>query len=366
MVIVEFALITILRGKFGFYLSPMLLFISSMAIGIIPLINQNKKIFLAENSSKTNYWLGITFISILSISLIYLLNKQFINHPINVKWSDIIPTIQVMVQHFIDGAYPYQTFNDFGYILKPSYLPLHWLPFVPAELYNFDYRWVSFSVFILSISIIIIQKNKVSILHFVLIFFLTLISIKYTNTFKLTIEPLIIGYYLFLGYALLKSKLNWISLGMGILICLLSRFSVIIWLPILFVVLLQKDKKLLIKTASFVLISVVLIYIIPFLSNDLTTLTNHFGKAIDEWYPKAWSKDGKPFALFNGVGFASYFYSILPFETPIKAKVTQYVHILASLSTTVILIVFYLKSKMTDNQIRIFLICSLKDRKSVV
>jgi len=281
--------------------------------------------------------------------------------------SDIIPTIMQEVHRFLHHEFVYAPIHLDGYSYPSGYLPAIWFPFVPAEIFQFDYRFIPFSIFAILIFVILfIYKKHINSLSTFLSLLMMPICLELfiannTAVPRYTVEVLIACYYVFLSLAI-TSK-NYSLIGIAISLCLLSRYSLALWLPLYFIVLLiDKDKKLLLKIMLLVLLSIVLFYVIPFLSKDpslvIRGLINYSSASDGEWR-RINQRNGLPEHLTHGVGFAYFFYLIKGIDIPTKIKYLQIVLLafIALYLVSMSLIYYKYKSKISTP---IFLICSFK------
>ena len=370
----ELGMMTFLSGSFGLHISPLIFFTVSLLIGIggIMLAFKNKENeanelqdtpFLKKVLLPT--WL-IAGIITTSISLM----KIFSNFKIDVKYSDIIPQVSVLVKRFLNHEFPYQVISEWGYNLFPTYLPLQWLPFTIPEVLHFDYRWIAFAVLcsaIIFYGLYFLRKN-ISTPGLVILLSLPFISLlliaKYDpSVFAVTIENLIAGYYLILCLTIF-TRSNLLR-GLGLVLCLLSRYSLIFWVPLyLTIIFFSESKKNALIIAVFCVMGVILIYGLPFLTKNpaifLKGYNYHTYAAVSEWTGQSWQAPGdKPVALFKGFGFASYFYDYLNGGLIKKLRILQIVHFVGSIVVIVILGILFFKFK-NNIDYKIYALGSLK------
>jgi hypothetical protein len=349
------------------------MFASSIALSVFPLWLSKNGYYslnverLPYKSSK--YILPALFVA-LSGWVVFLINKVIAQTPIAPTSSDIIPQISVMVRRFIYSQEVYAPIINFGYTLFPTYLPFKWLPFTLAELCNCDFRWLAFVLLLLALALyymfLLWQHNTLienlikGTIPFVLI---ALITKNASETIGMTVETLDLAYYLILIFALLSDS-N-VMKGTGLALCLLSRYSLVLWVPLFVFVMLKKRQHRDVMIVIFVtLILIAAVYVIPFLARDPGSFKRGFDyytvAALAEWAGQAWQPPGdKPLQLFQGYGFACYFYELAQGELLAKIyllKKTQLV--LCTLSLVVAAIVFC-KLKNLVNE-RLFLLLSLK------
>ena len=373
--LIEFLLLTYYNEHFGALKSPLILFFSSLGIGIVGISSSTRYQIDELDKLRFNFTPNLVISAILPLTWILILFAKlspiFESFPINfldVSESDVIPQIGYMVKRLFEGEFPYAAIQDWGYTLNPTYMPLQWLPFSLAEIIGIDYRWVPFSV--LSVAICCYQyrlfKNNLNP------FFLFLLSClpwaiwwmvidDEPKIHAYTIESLLAGYYLLLGLSLLTKKPMLIA--MGITLCLLSRFSIVLWLPIFGIVMLFENRRDLLKIISYVAIATLLIYVFPFLVRDMEIFTNgmahHTKAAVGEWQPYWQNIGDKPYHLFRGVGLAAFFYEWVDGDMLARIKVLQLWHVISIFICVISSGAFYFVYR-TKIYVPVFLLACLK------
>lgn len=380
-IIVLLFILEIVLFSFSENLPPLLngiaLSIVSFSIGLIPILRVEKFHYeknIIQNLSNYKYT-AFTIFMILGLYLIsdLMFNNIISKNPINSKLSDVIPSIQVLVDRYLNNISIYSTPIPFdGYEVPPTYLPFQWGPFVIASYFNLDFRAFAFVILLIGIIIYHINViNKKSIGSYTMILllvpFLTLISFLYYSSFEFihTIETMVIGFYL-IFIASIFSKSTLLKSG-ALLLCLLSRFSLLLWLPLYIYVLYSENKKDAFKVIVYTGIGLSIFYIYPYLYNDWGAFFrgyNYYTKAaLAEWKGQDWQALGdNPAQLFKGVGLTSIFYKIYQQNITLGLSILQKFHLIISLLTTTLLIIYYrYKSKKyihMDNGI--FLLFSFK------
>lgn len=291
----------------------------SILIGIILILKYyNKNIQTDSIPVSKNIFIALMLFIVSAIWLGIKSYAVFIDSPIDAKMSDILPTIEILTKRFwVTGQSPYDrgALIWLGYNIPSTYLPMHWLPYCIAEFFKFDYRWITFSVWMLGFFFIVSRAAKQKkISNSILVIALLssayfLITDKYPNIIAYSIETMIAGYYMILMASM--NQKNGYILGIAIGVCLLSRYSLVLWLPLLaFVLFASENKQLLYRSIIASVLFVVTIYIIPYLSHDWTAFYDaHMAyetNAVGEWYHN--NEQNLPYHLFNGVGFAQFFY----------------------------------------------------------
>jgi hypothetical protein len=372
--VLELGMMTFLQREFGHYFSAFLFFITSLLMGLAGIYqafqkNQEMPLPTLPVLLPRSIIFYVTYILLVLISCI-VLNKIIQNTPIEVAVSDIIPQVSVLVRRFLSGEFPYQVITGWGNPLYPTYLPLQWLPFVLTELLHLDYRWVSHSVFCAAVGVfgIVLLKKHIKLQHLLLLVILAfscffVIAIDEPRIPGVTIEPLIAGYYLLLTLSLFSPSP--IVRAAAVLFCLLSRYSLLLWLPLyMIVVFFAESKKNAFVITALCLAGVVLIYILPFLRVDNTIFLKaynyHSTAALEEWSGQPWQQpDDKPFHLFRGIGFASFFYDFSNGDLTTRLSILQKTHFILSVLTVAGLGLFYYKYR-SKLQYQVYLLASFK------
>lgn len=243
------------------------------------------------------HWSSLQVVNIYQVSLV--LFGAFVIYQLTLPWimssslsyvdADMIPIMQVMSRRFLNGdwALVYKPIKEIWNGIQPIYLPGMWMPFIISERLSFDPRWVtSFAVF-LSFSIIILlwQKHwhKVSgalILFISGILCLWLYTDRGHNFIRLSEEGIVVFYYSLLALALISE--NFFLIGVASALCILSRYTLVGWLPVILLYLLffRRSKR---DTLYFILSfssTILLLVIIPFGIEPISIAFHQPGKYI--------------------------------------------------------------------------------------
>jgi len=299
------------------------LFLSSLLIGIIIFFKFYNKA-VEENvpaatvvTKRKNFarWF-LTFAALVWAGCVT--NNVISEKPIDVHFSDIIPSIQLIIHQLLTGQHPYsyRTLSSIGFHSPPGYLPMHWLPYTIAQVGHFDYRWITYSIWSIAVIVLIMRCRKIQSTWVQMSIPILLGCSFYVITqladsiLAHTVEIMVSGYYMLLIVGL--NQRSAFLQGMFITFCLLSRYSVALWLPLwAFILFVSNHRKELIISAITIAILICVIYIIPFLSPDWSTfyaahLANYEVNAMGEWYHN--NEHGLPYHLFSGHGLAYMFY----------------------------------------------------------
>ncbi len=282
----------------------------------------------------------------------------------DVHQSDVIPQIMFLVTRCKAGVFPYQVITVWGYDLFPTYLPLQWLPYFFAEWLHKDYRWVPAIVLWLACAYFFVKNCSIHTtgVHPLLKLFLPLVPLLvwyaivqndgYTYIF--TVEELIAGYYLFVATSI--SNKNVLALSFGVGLCLLSRYSIVFWVPLCILGYYWVGRRRQGLTISVVLVAMFIIfYWFPFLRIDkgvfLKGYEYHKVAAFYDWVRGNYMR--------NGMGFSAYAYDFVPGNIERKLFVYQAVHLFACIATVIALGAFYRK-RLQRYSLSAFLLFSFK------
>lgn len=345
-------------------------FVCSLLIGLLPIWQfKGKQVMKSLSNPKLKFWLPVIFsFGLVLVFFIYKDNYLFKTIPIDPKLSDVIPTIQVLVERFLNREMVYKPIEQFGYHLSVTYLPLQWGVYIPAGYFHFDYRWVTFAIWSIGCLWLIIRCFRLNqpiyqaLIPLLLVGVYFLILYKRSGVVSYVVETMVAAYYIIL-IATLNQK-NAILQGIGIVLCLLSRFSLVIWLPLwAFVLFISNNRKQLCITMVTVFALVMLLYVIPFLSKDwhsfFDALKTYSGAALGEWENNINYTIGKPYQLNAGTGIAFWFADHFHDNLPMGLKYLQRTGLLMYLVTVILLGVWYWKKKDKINM-NIFLMASFK------
>lgn len=290
---------------------------------------------------------------------------------IDPQFSDIIPTLEYYTTRLLSGANVYAPIDYGSWVVYPNYLPFQWLPYVFAEYFQFDYRYIALFAFYLALIVMLYvrfrKKNDgiIGLVLKVLLPFILLFSFqqKVPDAFGYSVELLIAGYYLLLGLSFFSNK--WWIVSLTVAFCVLSRFSLVFWLPALVVFYFYaKPFKENLKTALGVVFVALVVYIIPFMWNDpevfLRGINYYADAATGEWMLKAYQTAGEyPAHLGKGIGFAVYFYDFFDGSLEEKVAACRKWHVIFSIFSGLgLALVFIWKRKQYLQPI--YLLLSLK------
>ena len=327
----------------------------------------------SQNSSWENRLLQIVALCGIALSAFHF-NREISVVPIDEHISDILPTIQVMNHRLLSGQYPYDLIQSFGYDLSPTYLPLMWMPFLPATLLHFDERWMAFIIWAVATLAMIrrihiqAMDTEAKWLITALPFFLFILIEESTDsTYANTVELMIAGFYMLFALQLVKiksyltapAKTHGPMLAFFIVLCLLSRYSFLLWLPLCFIIVWIENRKLALYVSAWVLGLVTLLFVLPFLIKDPMIYFNglkHYSKAA----LGVWSEPGDKGVLHDGLGVAGIFRDDLGWEMADRLAALQRCQFIASLAVTAICCWVWWKKRFQLQNLPLFLLGSLQ------
>lgn len=372
--VAEVLLLTFCRNSFGPYLSPLAFYGSGLMLAMLcyryfqavpvvvntgPAVPVRRQVFIWVWNLGLWGWLALR------------LQKIIVAFPIQIERSDIIPALQVYVARFLAGEKIYTPFHELGYTGTPGYMPLQWLPYVPAQVLGLDYRWLAFGVLLLGMGaytfrLLRQEKDLIPLLGKAALPALLLWAILVTDpsTLGLTVETLVYGYYLLLMASLFGRSPAWQILGL--LLCLLSRYALVLWVPLYLLLLYflgQRRQALLV--AGGVAAGVLLLYVLPFLLQDwgmfLRVQQEYTQLAVGEWMhlETAAETGDKPYHLFKGLGAAAWFYTWGKGTLAERVLLLKQFHFFFSALAVVGAGIFYFRSQVKIDY-RLFALISLK------
>ena len=248
---------------------------------------------------------------IVMLPISYQLARRIMDQtPLQIEYADMLPIIKTMCSRFLNGEWKqvYQPIPQIWNGAQPIYLPALWLPFASSLIFHFDLRWVTVCGIWLSVLLCLFPTWKKGWRRFLLAAsLLTLLTWLHfdrsNNVIRLTEEGVVFFYYALLAVAIIVYN-PWL-MGTAIALCLLSRYSVIGWIPfaVLFL-LLTKQYGFLLKTSSATLSVMLLILILPFGIHPLL-FHLHFQQDYILQATKVWREN--PEFFYHSLGMAKFF-----------------------------------------------------------
>jgi hypothetical protein len=308
--------------RYGVFINPFLLFSTSL---IVPfyylhlLVQKCNPIYSLPRKK------GCTLLYFLAGMATILVSyeevrKLFARYADPSKLSDVMPQMAVLYSRYIHHEDPYTPISFGSYTLYPAYMPLHWLPlWVPRHL-GIDDRWIGYiflvvAVGIFSISVLRRAGNASSGLIALLLPSIAFWAFIMLGGIEIpaSLEPVICAYYLVLASGLAMRNLP--LTVFGIILCLLSRYTFIFWLPFFGFLLWQnvRVRENLVAWGT-VAICLLLVYVLPFYINNPHALndglTYYNNCAINAWTLK--DNQTVPGCFSSGLNFGPEMWLWLP------------------------------------------------------
>jgi hypothetical protein len=262
------------EGQDYFYSSSILYLFTGILVCILPLFGAPA----SASESKENTWRKYLplvfsgFLIFLVIYHVYNLLQLYQKVPISVDLADMIPVIRLSCKRLLHGIPVYSPTPEIWPGSVNAYLPMMWLPYLPAEVFGYDYRWTTFGVFFISIFVAAIPVFKaaksIRVVPMVLAcvsLFLTLnfCLFHFTTFWSMSEEGVVAGFYILLSYALLRQ--NYYLAGLTMAFCLLSRYALVPWIPVYFAfVFFTEPRNNFKKLAIAFIVPVLLIFVLPY------------------------------------------------------------------------------------------------------
>jgi hypothetical protein len=305
------------EGATYYYSSSILYVLVGLLIGILPLIPITQLELTGGIELKLSRSLpsilGLFFLGFAGYHIAPLADMY---HSISLEKhkADMLPTIHVACQRFLSGEQVYAPMPEIWPGAIMPYLPAMWLPFVPAVLFHFDMRWVTFSLQFVALFIVLLpvfnrQKKLPVVASLIaglgLFFILNYLLTHETTYWSLSEEGVVVFFYLLLGCALLRNN-YWLT-GLAITGCMLSRYSFLFWVPIygayVFFTASKTDFfKLLIASG----VSMALLFIFPFFIQDPVYFI-HIPETYAHSVPTFWGVLRVSEGLYHSVGLYKFF-----------------------------------------------------------
>lgn len=311
-------------SHFGKYWNPVLLFAVSFAVGYCWLKILTKKNDGSSSDealsapSKHNRWLG-AFVGMLSMGLCYEeLRKLFVKYTPPVQFSDVLPQLEALFTRFTAGVFPYQPVDVVTHVAYPVYMPMHWLPIGISHLLHIDTRWSGYILLVAAAGFygyFLFQLRRSLMFQIVAVLLPSVALWGYIlwgqGDIPVSYELVIAVYYLVLATGLVNRNRWWVA-G-GLILCLLSRYTLVFWLP-LFAVLFWQNEPPRRNIALWLTVtaSILLFYVVPFLLKDPTILTQgvayHNNAAVAEW--KGYGEPPVSWTMEQGIHFAKHLHDL--------------------------------------------------------
>lgn len=297
---------------------------ASLAISLL-LLNYCFNFFLRNKASSPNLqsswgqnW-AHAGVAILGLLLAYEeLRKLWVKYPEPVNISDVLPQLEWQCNLFFSGQFPYQTLVLPTHQPFPVYMPLHWGPIQIANILQIDTRWsgVLLMLVALGISGYWLRKTHPGTPWRISLPALLLLSLPLWGFIWLagvhiavSLETVIVAWYLLLA-AGLATRNHWM-IGIGICGAVLSRYSLICWIPLFAYLLWRYEHR---KYSYYLWGSAfaagMLLFVLPFWLKDPSIVSKITGY-YDHCSVLAWIKPDQ-YTYLDGLSFNIHLREWLP------------------------------------------------------
>jgi hypothetical protein len=368
--IVELLLFSYCGSVANVYITPVLILVTSVAIGGIYLgIGRRSSGTPAVDATPVRRWAVVAASMLfagLSVAVYMSLSKCFSTIRISendVSQSDVIPTVMNMVKSFAKGGPAYYSIPFVGYSVFPGYMPFQWMPYLFAEWLHFDYRWIPAIVLWLAALFYFFKGMRgayaaraagwqLLVPVWPMVVWLTLVHDDW-YLFAITVESLVAGYYLFTA-TVLRDR-NVLLLGAGIAMCLLSRYSIVLWVPLCVVVYASSRQwKQAVAICGVVALFFIVFFWLPFLRKDPSLISNPYAG-----YSTAALSIWSQARLINGYGFEVWAMTYLPGTMANRLAIYNHLH-LGLLIISVVAMALYYMLRRERYTVSSYLLFSLK------
>lgn len=300
-------------GRTYYYSSSIIYFLSGLAICLLPLLKSKSENNLPFSSKYVPHLFFLLFVGLL-VYHITMLSPLFERVTIDAKWADMIPSIIIACKRFLSGQVVYAPAPEIRDGAIIPYLPTMWIPFLPSIIFGFDVRWTTVAMLFICLFIVLVpllkSGKKISILPSLItciaLFLLLNYFLQIFDLFwSMSQEGVVAGFYMLLAMALLHK--NYVLIGIALTGCMLSRYSLLFWIPLYFgFVFLTEHKNNFWKLFIAFSVSMLLLFVLPFFIHDpayFFHIPSTYAGAISGFWKNLQVEEG----LFYNVGFYKFF-----------------------------------------------------------
>lgn len=298
LIVFEVLGLTWLQTDATYYLSSWIYFFSGLGICLLTFyfaINSSPDPAPGTLKPSPALLVGIGVFVLLFVYTLIAVNKTIARVPIDWRLADMLPQIKASCTKFLNGEKVYAPVNEIWGGQHNPYLPAMWLPFVPSIALGFDMRYTTFALFFTGVLLSIFLLGRAKGIHSFLAAFISFAALGLLVTYyiecehnfwAMTQEGLIVFYYLLLIVSLYSR--NFIFVGISIMLCALSRYSLSFFVPAFFIMtFFAAEKKGWIKLTLTSAIVFAAIFFVPFFLADpayfMSMPQMYLGKSDDYW-----------------------------------------------------------------------------------
>jgi hypothetical protein len=335
-------------AQFGKYYSPILLAAVSLALPL-PYLYGKQPVAGEQQRNPAAKWVALVLAALAFAYCGKLMHAAFYSVPHPGEYSDVLPQMKALYDRFTGGEQPYYPLPLLGYAPFPVYMPLHWLPLGIPVLMGRDIRWIGFFL-VVAASLYYIGKrvrNWSGLISGLLPVTVLYLFVQFSDKdMFVTLETIVAAYYLLLATGLAGRRLPVITAG--IICCLLSRYTLVFWLPLFALLLWQyAPRKLSYITWGITSLALLLLYVVPFLAREPSILKQgvayHNRCAIDDWHgygnpPVSWTHE-------SAVSFGASLKAVLPGDAAQQVSIVRVMQAVLMLSLVAVGYLYYRNRK---------------------
>jgi len=275
--------------------------------------------------------------------------------------SDVLPSLKLYATRFLSYERVYTTLVFPSHSVSPTYFPFMWLPYVLAEYWGMDYRWIPFGFIFLAIVAYLFRSKsnwKETIFTTFIVGFFAYTLRTYLRfspeEFYMSVEMTPTALYFFMALTIFDKR-AWV-VALGLAICILSRYSLVLWVPFYGILLWRAYGFTFLRNVALIGVGLVAVFYLPFIMHDLSIPIKGFKEYAtgmrNAWRMGSWQQTGElPYHISKGIGFSHFFYEKAGHDVELAIhwnKIAQMIAILSSLLTSGILY-FFLHKKSWFN-----------------
>lgn len=282
------------------------------------------------------------------------LRKVWEQYPDPGKISDVLPQLEALPRRFFAGEFPYQVVKLPTHEPFPVYMPLHWMPIQISSILKIDTRWSGMILLMLAIGIAgyWLSKSHTSAswrrtLPATLLFALPVWAFVVWGKVDIAVslEGVVAAWYVMLAAGL--ATRNHVLIALGITGALLSRYTLLFWIPLFAILLwLHAPKKYSWWIWGSVSAAILLLFVVPFWMKDPTVVSK-----IADYYRDAsvgtWLRPDA-YSFYDGLSLNIHLRQWLPGTPEENLKYARLPQIMVQL-TLVALGVYYYQKKWRHN-----------------
>jgi hypothetical protein len=227
---------------------------------------------LTVQLSPAKPWL-YALVAMLSLFTAYEeLRKIWLKFPEPGKVSDVLPQLKGQCNLFFTDQFPYQPIKMPTYETFPVYMPLHWSPIQIAESLHIDIRWSGVLLLLVALGVAgyFLGKTHPAAARRYALPGLLLLALPVWGfawlgeiDLALSLETVVAAWYVMLAAGL--ASRNHILIAVGIAGALLTRYTLVFWLPLFAVLLwLHAPRKYSYWVWGSVGAAFLLLFVLPF------------------------------------------------------------------------------------------------------